>query len=60
MNHIFEKAIIKKSSFIIQNKNHFSTQYKIDKKTTLGSGAYGKVYRVKHKVTGDIRACKTI
>ena len=26
----------------------------------LGSGSYGIVYRVRHKVTKQIRACKTI
>lgn len=60
MDQIFDNFVLKKSSLVVQNTSALNTQYWIDKKKTLGSGAYGKVYRVQHKETGDIRACKII
>ena len=60
MEKVFEDIMIKKSSMIRQNLNPISSEYKIDKKNILGSGTYGVVHRVQHKVTKQIRACKTI
>jgi len=44
---------------ITKNEMPISQVYKMDKKT-LGSGTYGIVNKVQHKISKQIRACKTI
>ena len=54
------------SDFIMFNKENFigkkegllTDYYNVLKK--LGKGAYGKVYEVKNRITGEIRACKQL
>lgn len=50
---------ILKSGMINRNETPIEEVYQMDKKA-LGSGTYGVVTKVKHKVSGQIRACKTI
>ncbi len=45
-----------KSAFIGQYIDDITKTYEV--LAELGSGSYGKVYRVKSKLTGEIRACK--
>lgn len=45
-----------KDTFITKNETLFEESYEILKE--LGNGSYGRVYRVKHKITNEIRACK--
>lgn len=48
--------MITKTSFIGQFISDINNYYTFTKE--LGSGAYGNVYRVQNKLTGEIRACK--
>lgn len=50
--------MISKTSFIGQFIDDITEYYEFVKE--LGSGTYGKVYRVQNKITKDIRACKKI
>ena len=56
---VLDHFIIKKSTFIVKNEKKMSDVYSMEKKT-LGSGTYGVVHKVTHKVTKQVRACKTI
>ena len=47
---------IQPGSFVIQNPKSFQEEYKIGK--SLGSGAFGEVRRVVHRVTNEGRAAK--
>ena len=49
---------INKESFITINKGDITQFYEVIKK--IGEGAYGKIYKVKNKQSGDIRAMKQI
>ena len=49
---------INKESFITINKGDITQFYQVIKK--IGEGAYGKIYKVKNKQSGDIRAMKQI
>ena len=49
---------ISKSIFVGKSTKNFSECYSVIKE--IGSGSYGRVYRVKNKTTGDIRACKQL
>ena len=49
---------INKESFVTINKGDITQHYEIIKK--IGEGGYGKIYRVKNKESGDIRAMKQI
>ena len=55
---IDEKATIKfsKKNFVGKSEGLFLDNYDVIKQ--LGKGGYGKVYEVKNKKTGEIRACK--
>lgn len=50
--------MISKSSFILQNIGKIETKYEVTE--LLGSGSYGKVFKVKNKVSGKYYACKRI
>ena len=50
--------IIKKESFVTMNEGDITQTYEVIKK--IGEGAYGKIYKVKNKQSGDIRAMKQI
>jgi calcium-dependent protein kinase len=45
---------------IRKNSLKIDSVYRIDKNHVLGSGSFGVVHRVKHKVTKQVRACKII
>jgi calcium-dependent protein kinase len=49
---------INKESFVAINKGDITQFYEVIKK--IGEGSYGKIYRVKNKQSGDIRAMKQI
>ena len=49
---------INKESFVTINKGDITQNYEIIKK--IGEGGYGKIYKVKNKESGDIRAMKQI
>ena len=49
---------INKESFVTINKGDITQFYEILKK--IGEGAYGKIYKVKNKQSGDIRAMKQV
>ena len=53
-----ENFIIKKESFVTINKGDITQFYEVIKK--IGEGSYGKIYKVKNKQSGDIRAMKQI
>jgi len=53
-----ENFIISKESFVTINKGDITQFYEVIKK--IGEGAYGKIYKVKNKQSGDIRAMKQI
>ena len=53
-----EKIKINKESFVTINKGDITQFYEVIKK--IGEGAYGKIYKVKNKQSGDIRAMKQI
>ena len=50
--------IISKQSFIKNSKGNVTQYYEVIKK--IGEGAFGKIYKVKHKASGDFRAMKQI
>ena len=50
--------MFRKESFVLKASGNLSDTYYIKK--DLGSGSYGKVFQVKHKTTGDVRACKQL
>lgn len=47
-----------KENFILKVSGNLSDNYFIKKE--LGSGAYGKVFQIKNKITGEERACKQL
>ena len=49
---------INKESFITSNKGDVTMFYEVIKK--IGEGSFGKIYKVKNKQSGDIRAMKQI
>ena len=49
---------INKESFVSINKGDITQFYEVIKK--IGEGAYGKIYKVRNKQSGDIRAMKQI
>ena len=49
---------VNKESFVTINKGDITRSYEIIKK--IGEGAYGKIYKVRNKQSGDIRAMKQI
>ena len=49
---------INKESFVSINKGDITQFYQVIKK--IGEGSYGKIYKVKNKQSGDIRAMKQI
>ena len=49
---------INKESFVIINKGDITQLYEVVKK--IGEGSFGKIYKVKNKQSGDIRAMKQI
>ena len=53
-----ENFIIRKESFVTINKGDITQFYEVIKK--IGEGSYGKIYKVKNKQSGDIRAMKQI
>ena len=53
-----ENLKINKESFVTNNKGDITQFYEVIKK--IGEGAYGKIYKVKNKQSGDIRAMKQI
>jgi calcium-dependent protein kinase len=53
-----ENFIINKESFVTINKGDITQFYEVIKK--IGEGSYGKIYKVKNKQSGDIRAMKQI
>ena len=53
-----ENFIIKKESFVSIIKGDITQFYEVIKK--IGEGSYGKIYKVKNKQSGDIRAMKQI
>ena len=53
-----ETIKINKESFVTINKGDITQFYEVIKK--IGEGAYGKIYKVRNKQSGDIRAMKQI
>ena len=53
-----ENFIISKESFVTINKGDITQFYEVIKK--IGEGSYGKIYKLKNKQSGDIRAMKQI
>ena len=53
-----EKLVIKKEFFIRQTDGQITQYYEVLKK--IGEGASAKVYKVKEKSTGEIRAMKQV
>ena len=49
---------ISKRSFIRIIQDDITNHYEVIKK--LGEGSYGKIYKAKNKISGDIRAMKQI
>lgn len=47
-----------KETFVLKGKGALTDYYFIKK--DLGAGSYGKVFQVKHKSSGDVRACKQL
>ncbi len=47
-----------KETFVLKVKGNLTDFYQVKK--DLGSGSYGKVFQVKHKVSGETRACKQL
>lgn len=59
IQNVSEQFLIRKQTLIVKNTRDIKDVYKIET-VTLGSGTYGTVNQVTHKVTGHVRACKTI
>lgn len=53
-----DKLVFGKETFTNRIKGNISTKY--DPVKELGHGSYGKVYKVKNKLTGEFRACKQL
>ena len=53
-----DSILFNKQNLISLTEGLISTKYEIIKK--LGKGAYGRVFQVKNKTTGQIRACKQL
>jgi calcium-dependent protein kinase len=49
---------IDKAALVIQEEGSYTESYEVEK--TLGEGTFGKVVKVRHKVTGQFRAMKII
>lgn len=52
------QVTINTQTFVARNKNHIKSSYSILEK--MGEGSFGKVYKVTHKQTGQVRAMKMI
>ena len=53
-----DHIIFNKENFVGKTEGLLTNYYKVIK--SLGKGSYGKVYEVKNKTTGEIRACKQL
>ena len=53
-----DHIIFNKENFVGKKQGLLTDYYEIIRK--LGKGSYGKVYEVKNKTTGEIRACKQL
>ena len=53
-----ENIKISKESFVTINQGDITQFYEVLKK--IGEGSFGKIYKVKNKQSGDIRAMKQI
>ena len=53
-----KKTSLNKTNFILEGSGDFRTKYLIIQE--LGYGAYSKVFRVEHKKTNEVFACKEI
>ena len=53
-----KKKSLNKTNFILEGSGDFRTKYLIIQE--LGYGAYSKVFRVEHKKTNEVFACKEI
>jgi calcium-dependent protein kinase len=51
---------IDKTNFVAKSEGSYEQFYSIANGETLGEGSYGKVYKVAHKQSGQIRAMKMI
>jgi calcium-dependent protein kinase len=51
---------IDKSNFVAKSEGSYEQYYTVAGGETLGEGSYGKVYKVTHKQSGQIRAMKMI
>lgn len=47
-----------KETFVAKTKGALTDDYYVKKE--LGAGSYGKVFQVKHKSSGEVRACKQL
>lgn len=53
-----DKISFGKETFVLRTPGQVTDKYIKEKE--LGSGSYGKVFRVKNKLTGETRACKQL
>ncbi|CAG9334218.1 unnamed protein product [Blepharisma stoltei] len=53
-----EELKVSQSDFVVENQGKLRDTYRIGSK--LGDGAFGSVRKITHRVTGEIRAVKTI
>ncbi|CAG9321820.1 unnamed protein product [Blepharisma stoltei] len=53
-----DELIVNQSDFAVENQGKLRDTYRIGSK--LGDGAFGSVRKITHRITGEIRAVKTI
>eukprot|EP00928_Gymnodinium_smaydae_P078731 TRINITY_DN62820_c0_g1_i1.p1 TRINITY_DN62820_c0_g1~~TRINITY_DN62820_c0_g1_i1.p1 ORF type:complete len:546 (-),score=139.23 TRINITY_DN62820_c0_g1_i1:226-1863(-) len=53
-------GIISRELFILENPKYLRDVYDIQPGRVLGQGSYGSVRKVVHRVTGEVRAVKTV